>query len=441
MMNLLSSTHSATARLQLTVVMGAALAALPAWCPAGAADEAAALEPTKPVLLGQAQPGPTAAEPQPPPDQAGWLRDARNGCRVWVPAWLRGGRFELHWSGPCQAGRAEGQGVATIKVMPQDHSPRQLRGHFRDGVFLGDAPFANEIVKLPMSDVLIALPTGGLIGAEFWLHQIFASDASIALCDRHDPSVIAVAPAHLSALDEDGVKRFMRRAAEAARAACATAGRARVRVVPFNYSRAIDGNRTAFRPEIASAEVYGLNEGKAELTSYRNDAAAAEERRRRAERSQQRRQDYAEHAAKTREAFRAFTAQAGVVNWVKAEQVEANPFRWQNKVVGMRVDFLRMISPSMALVAGQKGDRLLLTGVPTDLFTGPAMVVVAGRVGPRLATQVPERDGSNRTMSLVQLALVKAHPCTLRGCMDLFEWLGHDFEKFPWGGDQSQFLD
>lgn len=406
-----------------------------------AAIEATAPSPSEPALIAQAQPNPDASEPEPPLTQAGFLRDARNGCRVWVPAWLRGGRFELDWSGPCEAGRANGEGVATIKVMPQDHTPRVLRGHFRDGVFLGDKPFANEMVKLPMGDFLIAIPNGGLIGAEFWIHQIFGSDAAVELCDRNTQTVIAVAPAHLSATDEAAVKRFLGQAALAFRGVCATASRVRVQVVPFNYNRAIDVNRTVFRPEIASAEVYGLAEGKTELTSYRNDAAAAEERKHRAERSQQRREEYSAHAARTRDAFKAFTAQAGIASWVKAEQVEANPFRWQNKVVGLRVDFLRMVSASMALVAGEKGDRLLLTGVPIDLFSGPAMVVIAGRVGARLATQVPERDGSTRTMSLVQLALVKAHPCAAKGCMDLFEWLGHDYEKFPWGGDQAQYLD
>ena len=227
--------------------------------------------------LAATLPMPTEAEPDPPAGQSGFGRDAKTNCLVWLPSWRRGRQFAVEWQGACKAGRADGEGSAISRVLPVDHTPNRLAGHFRDGLYLGPERYDAEIVKLERDDFLIALPAGGLIGAQFWLYRRFATDLAVPLCGGADEAVLAVLPGHVGRTDNEAVQKFMRRAAEQARAVCRQARRVEVTVVPLEYGRVSGGSRTEFKPVVGSAEVYLDDKTAWQVTRYRNDEAALKE--------------------------------------------------------------------------------------------------------------------------------------------------------------------
>lgn len=264
---------------------------------------------------------PTPASPpeaDPPAGQSGFVRDAKTDCLVWLPSWRRGRQFAIEWQGGCAGGRADGEGLAISRVLPVDHMPTRLAGHFRDGVFQGAAAYSREVVKLERDDFLIALPAGGLIGAQFWLHRRFAGDLSVPLCIGADDSVLAVLPGHASRTDNEAIQRFMRRAGEQAHAVCPLVRRVETTVVPQDYGRVNEVNRIEFRPMVASAQVYLDDKGAWQITRYRNDEAAQKEREERAARRKE-----AERRGKEAAVLRANPDVRGVKLGMQTDQARA----------------------------------------------------------------------------------------------------------------------
>lgn len=385
-----------------------------------------------------AAPVPLAPLPEPPRDQADWLKDAKAGCAIWVPAWMRYPPYLLKWSGPCQNGRAEGEGEATLLVHPQDHSPKTLKGRFQDGVFVGARPIPFPFSRLPGNDFLVALGDGGVTGAELWLQQRFGSDGGLELCDDYAPQVVAVAPPSLSAIDEPAMKGFLAAAARAGLAACPKSRRAQVTVVSWDYRRRVDTNRSVFEPVLASAEVEP-SEREPRLSGYRNDQAEAETKRQRAEQQRQRQREREARTAETRVAFDRFAAENGVTRWVKPEQIDFNPFRWQQTVVAFRAQLVRMLSATTALATGEGGAMLVVAGVPPDLLDGSKAMIVAARVSGRRPATLTDSAGVARVAELLHVDLVRAYRCAAPGCAELLGWIGPDPNRFPWGGDPASF--
>ena len=101
-----------------------------------------AARPATPVPPAPPRPTPPPAAPRPqavapalpplvplPPNTAGWIADARTGCRVWTSA-VEGATFS--WNGPCPNGIANGHGVLQWY---RNGQPINLRyeGERRDG--------------------------------------------------------------------------------------------------------------------------------------------------------------------------------------------------------------------------------------------------------------------------------------------------------------------
>lgn len=385
-----------------------------------------------------APPVPPTPSPEPPRDQADWLKDAKAGCAMWVPAWMRSPPYILKWSGPCRNGRAEGEGEATLLVHPQDHSPKTLKGRFQDGVFVGARPIPFPFSRLPGNDFLVALGDGGVTGAELWLQQRFGNDGGLTLCDDYAPQVLAVAPPSLSAIDEPAMKSFLAAAARAGLAACPKSRRAQVTVVSWDYRRRVDTNRSVFEPVLASAEVEP-SEREPRLSGYRNDQAEAETRRQRAEQQRARQREREARTAETRIAFDRFAAENGVTRWVKPEQIDFNPFRWQQTVVAFRAQLVRMLSATTALATGEGGAMLVVAGVPPDLLDGSKAMIVAARVSGRRPATLTDSAGVARVAELLHVDLVRAYRCAAPGCGELLGWIGPDPNRFPWGGDPASF--
>jgi len=80
--------------------------------------------------------GPAVAQtppPKPPPPAAGWIADARTGCRVWnaTPK----ANQTVTWSGPCQNRIAQGRGV--VQWFENDHTADRYDGELVAGKFDG----------------------------------------------------------------------------------------------------------------------------------------------------------------------------------------------------------------------------------------------------------------------------------------------------------------
>lgn len=370
---------------------------------------------------------------------AGWLVDPGSGCRLWVAPALEAAPHRLQWAGDCIARRADGYGRARILARDGGPAPLVLTGIFRDGVYLGETAYANDVTPLGQGDALIDLGNGGVLGQRIWIHRRFVDSVRVPLCGPPEGVLVAL-PAHFSSRDESGVKRSLLQAAAAYGKLCPEERRLTLMALPADHRRTAGAEVTAFEPMLATAEVAASSPGEWTIAAYRNDAAREDERRRREEQARQPpRQSYEEYAAETKGRFDAFTAETNAVSWVKVEQIDANPFRWEGTVVAFRGEVRRMLTDSTALVGGADGTAVVLRGVPTDLLLEPATIVAAARIRARQPLRLIDGQGNARQVALVQAELVAARPCAAKACMDFFEWIGHDFERFPWGGDPSTF--
>ncbi len=233
---------------------------------------------------------------EPKRSEARFLHDPDSGARVWVSGGLPQDHFT--YQGEVRNGLAHGDGVAVLRVGPRDHSPNQIQGRFRDGLFMGEGPFPNPIVALLSNDFLIQLPSPREDDARFWLQRGFYSDSiTLGLCLRgYSPNLLVEAPSGLSATEEDAVRDLM---TQAYRTYCGVCGKVReawVLVVPREHRRVADGNRTEFEPMMARAQVAEPEGREAQFYSYYNPDAEAAKKRRDAERREEERRREEEQA-------------------------------------------------------------------------------------------------------------------------------------------------
>lgn len=383
---------------------------------------------------------PTAAGAAAPVDRADWTSDARSGCRVWTLSYLRGDDFVTGWDGACRDGTAHGVGRATFDLRRGGGRPvAEWRGRFENGVFVGDAMIAGDIRPLPKNDFLVALPGTAGTGGPLWIVEMAGSDGALGVCSRYGGTVLALTAADFPLLDEARVKGAMQAAAAAYHAHCADRADVQVSLVPLDVRFiAGAGSQTTIEPVLASGLVQASRDaGTLAVLSYQNPAADADQdRRRRAAQDERRRAR--EAAVETAQAsFRSFSRSNGVTMWVLPEQIDANPFAWSGRTVGMRVQFERMIGPGKALLTGRRGTRLVLENAPPDLFE-PGEVAIAATVDERRGAHVIDATGNVTVLQLVHLRRVALKPCD-RGCGELLGWIA-DLETFPWGRDQSRWL-
>jgi hypothetical protein len=64
-----------------------------------------------------------------------------------------------------------------------------------------------------------------------------------------------------------------------------------------------------------------------------------------------------------------FKAQTGLVMWVNAQVLKANPFPYQGKIVGLMTTFQQMTGSGVAMFGGNFD--VVATGVPNTMFTRP----------------------------------------------------------------------
>jgi len=207
-----------------------------------------------------------------------FLLDAKQNVRIWAPGWLP--QTHLVYRGESRGGLAHGRGEATIAVSRTDHSPYRRQGEFRDGLYLGDAPFSQPIIALPEHDFLIGLPSPRSDDAQFWAHGSFVGDAFLVQrCAGRSRDVVVVAPTETTAMDEDLLRELMCQGEATFREQCPTKYPVSLRVVPRVHQRVSATNETRFEPVLASATVLHVPDEGQEIRDYRNQQVAAENKR------------------------------------------------------------------------------------------------------------------------------------------------------------------
>ena len=373
--------------------------------------------------------------------EAGWIDAEQTNCKIWALPFLRSPDYKVAYEGPCKDGKAHGIGKATFLLKRGGQSFQSWRGYFRDGYFLGQRMINEPLTPLPSGDFLIGLASDKNI--QFFIHEISDPEAGLDLCSRYGGKVMVVAPDNFAFADEAATEQLLTQAGTRYRAFCKDDKDVDITVVPKTYKASAGASSTsAIEPILVTGKAREGAGGKPLVVSVYNNKAAEEARRKKnAEKAAARQAEATKFSAETRKVFDDFSKQYRLVNWIKAEQLVANPFRWEGKVVGMRISFDRMVSRSSAIVHGLDGGGIfLLDNVPDTLFTGPGNAIVAVRVGKHRTFEDPARPAKSQEVSLLATELVGSKLCQLRGCMDAFDWLGFDLDKFPWGGDQSAYL-
>ncbi len=72
-------------------------------------------------------------------------------------------------------------------------------------------------------------------------------------------------------------------------------------------------------------------------------------------------------------------ADLGIESWITPSQLIRNPYFYKDVVVGMVVQFRRMVSGNEAIF-DRSGTKVFVSAVPADLFQNGELVVLAGRV-------------------------------------------------------------
>jgi hypothetical protein len=213
-----------------------------------------------------------------------FLHDPESGARIWVSGGCP--QDHLTYRGGMKNGLAHGEGEAVLRVGRADHSPSRIDGQFRDGIFMGNDPFPNQIVVLLPGDFLIRLPCSRGDGTELWVHGGFETDClQLRLGQKgYPPRLLAVAPPGLPAVEEDAVRELMQQAYDSYGKSVEPVREAWVQVVPREHVRKADDNRTVFEPVMAVAQISGGSGREVQFSGYQNPEAKEAERRKKAER-------------------------------------------------------------------------------------------------------------------------------------------------------------
>jgi hypothetical protein len=270
---------------------------------------------------------------------------------------------------------------------------------------------------MPGDQYLLRLgPLSG--GGQLTLIDTSPQTGPMVLCPARSLAV-AIDPA--SATDDDAVKHAMQAAAQRYRMVCSTAlGNPLLEA----YDVAIEINDQGRIPQsIARAR---MEWPRNEIPAYNNSASDAL-------RAKQRQSAAQDRLAKSHEQFDAFSRQNGIATWVTAQQLDANPFKYEGKVVGMVVTMNRMLTRDRALVDNATDEApgtVQIEGITPDFPDRDHAVLVAARVGKRIA--VPEAGGAQYT-TILKMALL---PCSSSDCSDLLGWQ-RGANRIKWGDPYS----
>jgi len=372
--------------------------------------------------------------------QTGYVVADDKGCQVWAPPQLPGPDFVPRYTGACKNGRAEGKGHLEWLNRYADMKVRATwDGYFKNGVYAGPNVFDHAIEPEERSNEYVvhlgAIGVGGAGGGGDGGGGgvdrggdeviVFAQNSGAGVMDPCAASMLGVTLNAKSAVTDDAaVKQVMLGATEKLRGICPSMSRPTVQVnvytVPFAFDAA---GRRPLGTAVARVDVVTR-----EISGYSN--SAADDVRRQAQQ--------AEASAKLGDAkrrFADFARRNGVTAWVTTAQLDANPFRYEGRIVGVIVSLDRMATRDTALVGsgiGDGGGVVQLKGVTPEFPDNAHSVVVAARVGKREA--IAGMDPSAGQLTAIQR--VAGEVCSEPACDDWLDW-ARGPERIVWGQDYT----
>jgi hypothetical protein len=352
-------------------------------------------------------------------DTPGYHPADAQGCKVWQPAQLRAPDFIPKYSGGCKDGLASGKGhLDWLNKFASMRVSQSWDGYFSYGVYAGAMPFPFVIEPETRSNEYI-VRLGSVRGGDV---VVFASNTREGAMDLCGAQMLGVSlNSKTPATDDAAVKQAMTDAAQSLGRFCATTPRPSVQVNAYKEPFQIDahGQRTL---QIADAR---LDWATHQLSGYSNQASAQV-------RSQQRGAEQAAKLESERKQFEDFSRHNGISAWVTAAQLDANPFKYEGKTVGVVVQLNRMVTRDTALVEGaldDHGGTLQLHGINPDFPDSGHTVVLAVKAGQR----EPIAGDSDKSPVFTGVTRLDSATCSEQGCADWLEWSWRGGKKISWG--------
>jgi len=351
--------------------------------------------------------------------QTGYFPANAAGCKVWQPPQLRQPEFLPKYTGACKDGVASGKGhLEWINKYASMRVSATWDGYFANGVYVGATPLHGSVEPLERSgEYLVRL--GAVKEGDVIVFATNNRDGEMDLCGTQ---MIGVSlNAKTPATDDAAVKEALTDAAHSLGAVCPTTPRPTVQVNAYAEPFKIDehGQRTL---QIADAR---LNWETHELSGYSNSASAKVK-------SQQRGAAQAAKLADERQRFDAFSKKNGITAWVLTSQLDANPFKYEGKTVGLVVHLDRMVTRDTGVVSGAAGDdggSVQLHGINPDFPDSDHAVMLAVKVGKR----EPFADDANKTPAITGVVKADSFACAEEGCDDVLGWAERGPERIAWG--------
>ena len=339
------------------------------------------------------------------------------GCKVWAPLQRPSPNYKPQYTGSCKDGFASGKGhLDWLNTYASNRVTDSWDGYFLNGVFLGPAPLAATIEPQPNSN-------------DYWLHLAPLPSGDLVLIVRTDdkgildlcsgPTLALTASPRLSLTDDTAVQHAMADAAARLLPLCKTGFTSTSQVNVYNVPYQLDAGRH-YPQSIAAARIDWPN---LQPTSYNNSASATLHQ-------QQRFAAADAQFAAAHKRFDDFTQRNHITAWVTAGQLDANPFKYQGKLVGVIVQLSRMLSPNVALVSGALDDdsgNLQLHGITPDFPDTSHSVLLAVRVGGREAPV--DQPGPPQFTGITRVDSVT---CIQQSCYDWTSW-ARGKTRIPWG--------
>ena len=139
----------------------------------------------------------------------------------------------------------------------------------------------------------------------------------------------------------------------------------------------------------------------------------AEQARLEAERRNKEAQD---RKAAARVIFSRFAEQNHIAAWPALADIEANPFIYEGKTIGIRTSFMEMLSKDRGLFGVQ--EPILVTEIPPGRFARRAEILLAGRVMGKENVKLPFLGD----VLVPHLGFVDTYICIEAGCEDVLSW-------------------
>jgi hypothetical protein len=347
----------------------------------------------------------------------GYVAADAKGCMVWAPAQLNNDTYVPRYTGACRDGHAEGKGkVEWLNKFASMRVSTAWDGYFRNGVFVGDAGMTYSIAPQGGDEYLVDV--GHVQGGEVTAFAKSKGPGGMQLCASWQVGVVldkGVNPA-----DDAAVKQAMVSAVGKVQAVCHNnGGSVQVGAYAVPVVRDVNGMRPA---AVADGR---MDWGGQEVGSYSNRVSA--EARGRAQGVAMK-----EHMAASRQQFDAFTVKNKVTAWVTTGQLDENPFKYEEKVVGVVVVLDRMASRDTALVGngldGDGGGEVQLHGVTPDFPSRERSVLMAVKVGKREALV----GAGGGAPAYTRVTRVDSFTCAKEGCYDVLGW-ARGANRIAWG--------